>query len=137
MKSYSLKLKSLVFVAGLLLIPIQGIAQTVVTSTANGGTGTLRNAVINSSAGDTITFSPALFANGSDTIILTSDIILYHGLVFQGINTATDTLYIDGGKQPRLFYLSMGNTTNKNVVFENMVFINALHEPVSHLCKSL
>lgn len=124
MKSYSLKLKALVFATGLLFTPGEGIAQTVVTSTANGGTGTLRNAVINSSAGDTITFSPSLLANGSDTITLMSDIILYHGLVFQGINTATDTLYIDGAKQSRLFYLNMGNTTNKNVVFENMAFIN-------------
>jgi hypothetical protein len=124
MKSYSLKLKALLFLASLLSIPNQGVAQTVVNSTANSGSGTLRNAVINSSAGDTITFSPTLLANGSDTITLTSDIILYHGLVFQGINTATDTLYIDGNKQTRLFYLSMGNTANKNVVFENMAFIN-------------
>lgn len=124
MKSYSQILKALMFVAGLVFVPNQCVAQTVVTSAANGGSGTLRNAVINSSAGDTITFSPTLLANGSDTITLTSDIILYHGLVFQGINSATDTLYIDGNKQTRLFYLSMGNNTNKNVVFENMAFIN-------------
>lgn len=124
MKSYSIKLKVMLLTASLLFISNNGIAQTVVTSAANGGSGTLRNAVINSSAGDTITFSPTLLANGSDTITLTSDIILYHGLVFQGINNATDTLYIDGNKQTRLFYLSMGNTTNKNVVFENMAFIN-------------
>ena len=83
MKSYSQILKALLLATSLMFSSNNGNAQTVVTSTANGGIGTLRDAVINSNAGDTITFSPTLLANGSDTITLTSDIILYHRLLLK------------------------------------------------------
>ncbi len=46
----------------------------VVDSLNNSGTGSLRSKVATAVSGDTIRFNPNLIANGSDSIVLTSEI---------------------------------------------------------------
>ena len=96
----------------------------VVQNTNNSGSGSLRQAVIDTQSGDTIRFNPNLINSGSSTIVLTSDITFYSKqLVFKGLYNANDTLYISGNNTNRIFsaYFSLPNL---DLVIDSLVLIN-------------
>ncbi len=105
-------------------------AAIVVTNTNNSGAGSLRQAVINSSDGDTIRFDPTLIAAGSDTILLNTEISFNKGLVFKGLYNSTDTLYVSGQDLTEIFVANLLTTSSLTLVLDSMCLVNGYH-PVS------
>ncbi|MBC8422438.1 MAG: hypothetical protein H8E01_00245, partial [Chloroflexi bacterium] len=76
-------------------------ATLVVTSTADSGPGTLRQAMLDAVSGDTITFDPAVFSPGSPVTIMLTSVELPE--VTQGSLTIDGTgagVILDGSAQP-------------------------------------
>lgn len=97
-------------------------AQTV-TNLNDSGPGSLRGEILAANPGDVITFSPSLLANGSDTLTLVSDIIINKGLTLRGTNTATDTIYINGGLHTRLFYVDIVAGSHQSLTLDNLALV--------------
>ncbi|KAB2805369.1 T9SS type A sorting domain-containing protein [Phaeocystidibacter luteus] len=112
------------FLSIVALFATASISAQTVTNLNDSGPGSLRGEILAASPGDVISLSPSLLANGSDTLTLQSDIIINKGLTIQGINTATDTLYINGGKHTRLFYVDITGGSNRHLKFKNLTLIN-------------
>lgn len=108
-----------------LFIPLFAItvhANTIIVdSTNNAGTGSLRLAISMALNGDTIRFNPYLIRNGSDSIVLDSSITFSKDLIIIGSYTATDTLFISGGQNNKIFDVT--NTTF--ISLDSMVLMNA------------
>lgn len=68
----------------------------LVTNTDDSGAGSLRDAIGNTTMTDTVRISPALLANGSDTIFLSSTIYVNEGITILGAFNNTDSIYISG-----------------------------------------
>jgi hypothetical protein len=82
----------------------------VVTTTADSGAGSLRDAIANSSAGDTITFGVA----PNSTITLASDLPqIAHALTIDGAGAAG--LTVDGASLYRVFWAESGAITLENL----------------------
>lgn len=95
-------------------------AVITVTNTNDFGTGSLRTAIVSLAVnGDTIRFDPNLISNGSDTIIAT-EIRFSKSLYIIGLYNTTDTLYISGNNNSRIF----GITNTTNVTLDSLVLIN-------------
>ncbi len=92
----------------------------VVSSKNNSGTGTLRSKIATAVSGDTIRFNPNLIANGSDSIVLNSEIAFSKSLTITGLYTPTDTLFLSGGGTNRMFRVD----TTTFVVFDSLVLRN-------------
>ncbi|MGK0286008.1 MAG: hypothetical protein ACI9GM_001052, partial [Salibacteraceae bacterium] len=93
----------------------------VVDSLANTGYGSLRAACDSAVSNDTIRFNPNLIANGSDSIVLTSQIyVQYKSLNIIGLYTNSDTLFLSGGQTNRLFYLHH----SPQVTLDSLICIN-------------
>jgi hypothetical protein len=108
-----------------MLIASLGIqAQTThtVINTNDSGLGSLRAAADSAVAGDTIRFSPSLIASGSDSIVLTSGEINFdtNRVVIKGLYTTTDTLFISGNNNSRIFLFY--NTGE--IVLDSLVLVN-------------
>jgi predicted outer membrane repeat protein len=86
-------------------------ATIVVTNTNNAGAGSLRQAIISASAGDTVKMDPMLIATGSQTINLLTEISINKNLYIKGIFTSYDTLYISGMDSCRIFNMTSGTVT--------------------------
>ena len=93
-----------------------------VTNTNDSGTGSLRDIASTIASGDTIRFDPSLIANGSDTIVLTSGEIDFgnKSVVIIGLYNDSDTLYISGNNNSRIFSFSSAG----KVVLDSVVLIN-------------
>jgi len=97
-----------------------------VTNANDSGTGSLRTTIASASDGDTIRFDSNLLASGSDTILLASEIDFSNkGLVFKGLYTATDTLYISGNNTNRIMDISLSFAPTKYIVLDSIVMIDA------------
>ena len=92
-----------------------------VQNTNDSSAGSLRQSIIDANDGDTIRFDPALIASGSNTISLTSEIAFSKTLVFKGLYTNTDTLYVSGSNTNRIFNI----TSTTQVFIDSMVLINS------------
>jgi len=92
--------------------------QTVINSNDTGA-GSLREEISNALVGDTIRFSPSIIASGSATISLQGEIAFSKGLTIVGLYNSTDTLYIDGGGNNRIFNIS--NATN--VYLDSLILV--------------
>ncbi|MFK7784618.1 MAG: T9SS type A sorting domain-containing protein [Crocinitomicaceae bacterium] len=115
----------------MLFLSLMTHAETIIVlNTNNSGTGSLRQAVINSVDGDTIRFDSALIASGSDTILLNSDISFTKGLVFKGLYNSTDTLYVSGQNITEIFVANLSTTSTLTLVLDSMCLVNGYH-PVS------
>lgn len=88
-------------------------ATLTVTSTANSGAGTLRQAIADAVDGDTISFSLTTPA----TITLTSQIEITKEVTLNGPGTAN--LTISGGGTTRIFYVSAGKLRLNNLTIAN------------------
>lgn len=88
----------------------------VVTSTADGGLGTLRQALLDAQSGDTITFGPAVFPpNAPATIYLTSDL----PFVKQGnlmIDASNAGVILDGSKISGDWVSCLEISSNENTI---------------------
>ena len=95
-------------------------ATLFVSNTNNSGAGSLRQTIANSSNGDIIRFSTSLILNGSDSIVLSSSIAFSKSLRFVGLYTATDTLFISGGNNDRIFTITQADS----ITIDSLVLIN-------------
>ena len=96
-------------------------ANTIVVQNKNDSlTGSLRQAVIDVSNGDTIRFNSSLIANGSDSINLSTEIAFSKLLTIKGLYNSTDTLFISGNNTNRIFNI----TSVAKAVIDSMVFVN-------------
>jgi len=120
---YQLKrlLQTFVLVAAFFSISFNSYSAVItVTNTNNSGAGSLRTAIVSLAVnGDTIRFDPNLISNGSDTIIAT-EIRFSKSLYIIGLYNTTDTLYISGNNNSRIF----GITNTTNVTLDSLVLIN-------------
>lgn len=100
------------------------LATTItVMNTNDAGAGSLRQAVIDATSGDTIDFNLMLIATNNDTIKLASEIAFNKSLVISGIYTSNDTLFISGEGSSRVFNISTTSGTGP-VVLDGLTFIN-------------
>jgi predicted outer membrane repeat protein len=88
-------------------------ATWIVTNTNNSGTGSLRQAVLNASSGDIITFSPAVAGH---TITLTPEITLDKDLTIDGSGLDHQVAIIGGGSV-RVFYVDSSATVSMDRLY--------------------
>jgi hypothetical protein len=103
----------------------QGQTTHTVINTSDDATtppsGSLREAAINATAGDIIRFDPVLLNSGSVTITLADEIDFSNkGVTIKGLYNATDTLYISGDNNSRIFSFS---TAQPKVVLDSLVLM--------------
>ncbi len=90
----------------MMVLPYLSYAATIeITNTNDTGPGSLRQAVLDATSGDTITFSTTI---DGMPIMLTTEITLNKNLVILG-NDTTNTI-IDGMNTSRIFYIPTGHT---------------------------
>jgi hypothetical protein len=92
-------------VAFSLAVPGVAVAATVST-TADAGAGSLRDAITNSASGDTINFLPAL--NGQTITLTSGALTIKHSLTISG--PGAGSLTISGGGAGRVFDIEASNT---------------------------
>ncbi|MFT6282897.1 MAG: parallel beta-helix repeat protein [Salibacteraceae bacterium] len=114
--------KTLLLTMLLASITIQAQTSYTVTNTNDAGAGSLRNVAAGIAAGDTIRFNPNIIAAGSDTITLTTGEIDFgnKGVIIKGLYNATDTMYISGNNNSRIFSFNGAG----EVVLDSLVLIN-------------
>ena len=88
-----------------------GVLLITVTNTADNGAGSLRQAILDATVGETIEFAPGL---GGQTITLDSQLIISKNLI------------IDGGTAPGLIISGNNNTRVFDIQFQNTVTIRNL-----------
>ncbi len=108
------KVYSLLFFLLVCSAAVQGAIFTV-TNTNNAGAGSLRQAVQDAAAGDSIRFQTGL----SGTIVLTSEIVINKNLTIDGGNAAGGMMTISGGGATRIFNVTAGNVGFFNLILEN------------------
>ncbi len=95
-------------------------AALVVTSVADAGTGTLRDTITGSHAGDVISFAPALMGK---VITLTSgEILINHSLTING--PGAGALVISGNNASRIFHIDDGSDSNSTVTLNGLSLVN-------------
>ncbi|HEY1507752.1 MAG TPA: hypothetical protein VGF93_02040, partial [Solirubrobacteraceae bacterium] len=83
-----------------LFLAVPGVAQAAtVTTTADSGAGSLRDAIANASDGQTIDFAPAL--NGQTITLTTGGLLVTHSLTISG--PGAGNLTINGGNNGSVF----------------------------------
>ena len=114
-------MNKILLITSALLMTIISQANTIIVDSINdSGLGSLRQASIDAVTGDTIRFNPNLIIGGNDTITLESEIGFSKALTIIGLYTTTDTLFISGNNNSRIF--SINNTSN--VTLDSLVLIN-------------
>lgn len=78
-------------------------ANIKVENSNDSGNGSLREAINDAQKGDTVYFSPNLLDGGSQTLLLKSVIKITKPLFIRGLYNDSDTLYISGDNQYRVF----------------------------------
>ncbi len=107
-----------IILLGLLLLPVLLKANTITVTNLNDfGFGSLRQAIINASSGDTIDFDVMLFSTGNDTLKLASEISFNKSLVINGFHTSNDTLFISGENTSRIFNITGGTVELNRITF--------------------
>jgi hypothetical protein len=120
-------MKKIFYSFALLLVNLISYSGTIVVDSINdNGTGSLREAINNSLANDTIRFNPNLIIGGNNTIVLNTEISFAKPLVFIGLYNSTDTLFISGNNSNRIFNIDFTGSaiSNKNVGIDSLVLVN-------------
>ncbi|MFT6138284.1 MAG: hypothetical protein ACJAUR_002067 [Ulvibacter sp.] len=112
--------KILLIISALLMTIISQANTITVANINDSGLGSLRQASIDAVSGDTIRFNPNLIIGGNSTITLAGEIAFSKALTIIGLYTTTDTLFISGNNNSRIF--SISNTSN--VTLDSLVLIN-------------
>lgn len=109
-----------------LLTTILSSASTIVVSNTNdSGAGSLRDAVATANMGDIIRFNQSLISGGSDSIVLTSPILIDKGLFIKGLINGSDTLFLSGGNNSAIFHIIIPNgITYPHLDLDSLAFIN-------------
>ncbi len=100
--------------------PVARAADQVVTTNADSGAGSLRQAIVDAGDGDTITFN---LSSGNETIIISSELAIAESLTIDGSNTAgsgtavTVQVTTPGTSAWRVFSV---NNAGKITTIENM-----------------
>ncbi len=81
-------------------------ATITVINTNDSGPGSLRQAIIDASPGDTVDFDLMMLYSGSVTIDLNSEIAFNKAIVIDGYYTSTDSLFVSGQGTNRIFNIS-------------------------------
>ncbi|UTW66581.1 T9SS type A sorting domain-containing protein [bacterium SCSIO 12643] len=118
--------KLLILIFALLTVSILRGNILTVTNTNNTGLGSLRHKVGQATDGDTVMFAQSLIANGSDSIVLNSEIYIGVDLTIIGLQNTTDTLYISGGGLNQIF---VANYTNY-LVLDSLVMVNGYYPSI-------
>jgi len=115
-------MKRTLLFATLMLIGFMSQANTItVTNTNDSGPGSLREASVNAASGDTIRFSSSLLTAAVDSISLSTEIDFgTKVVVIKGLYTATDTLFISGANNSRIFHFG----ATGDVYLDSLVLIN-------------
>ncbi|HFE65717.1 MAG TPA: hypothetical protein ENJ93_00520 [Chloroflexi bacterium] len=100
-----------------LAAPVSPDTVITVTTLADSGTGSLRDAILNASAGGTIEFAPDL---SGQTIVLSQELTITKDLTIHGNVPIT----ISGGHAARVFQVTAGNVTFDNLVIAHG-FVNS------------
>jgi LPXTG-site transpeptidase (sortase) family protein len=87
-----------------------------VTNLNDSGAGSLRQAILDASAGDTITFNAGL---AGQTITLASEIIVNKNLEMDGGSSGPSSIYLSGGGTHRIFRITAGTLRIKNMTLTN------------------
>ena len=106
--------------AGLLAAGPARAATLIVTTTADGGAGSLRAEITAAAAGDTITFDPTVFTSGAlHTITLTSGALptINKNLTITG--PGAGVLAIDGNAASRVFGITGGTVAISGLTLQN------------------
>jgi hypothetical protein len=112
--------KKLLIASAIFITSISQAATITVLNTSDSGAGSLRDAIGNSFNGDTIRFDPSIINSGNDTITLASEIAFSKSLTIIGLTNITDTLFISGDNNSRIF----GITNTTNVTLDSLALIN-------------
>lgn len=113
--------KTLLFTTAFLITIISQAATFTVQNTNDLGVGSLRAEIGNTADGDTIRFNPALISGGNSTITLASEIVINSALTIIGLYNSTDTLFISGNNNSRIFYI---NAFTDDTTLDSLVLIN-------------
>jgi len=97
-------------VAGLTGENYTALAALIVTNTNDSGAGSLRQTIINSSAGNGVTFDPSL---AGQTITLSSQIVIDKNLIIDG-SALAPKINISGNNSVRVFVVNSGVTVVMN-----------------------
>ncbi|UTW66124.1 T9SS type A sorting domain-containing protein [bacterium SCSIO 12643] len=121
--------KIVLFIVLIASLGLQAQTTHTVINTNDSGLGSLRAIADSCVAGDTIRFSPSLIALGSDSIVLTTGEIAFdtNGVVIKGLYTVTDTLFISGNNNSRIFSFNGAG----RVVLDSLVLVNGNGNGVS------
>lgn len=87
-----------------------------VTNVNDSGAGSLRQAIADASAGDTITFNAGL---AGQTITLASEIIVNKNLEMDGGSSGPSSIYLSGGGTHRIFRITTGTLRISNMTLQN------------------
>jgi co-chaperonin GroES (HSP10) len=82
----------------------------VVTTTADSGVGSLRQALFIACVGSTITFDAAVFATPQTITLTSGELLITKNLTIDGPNAATSRVTITGGSSSRAFNIQPGKT---------------------------
>src|SRR5258706_5516961 len=83
-------------------------ATVIVTSTADNGSGTLRNAIAAASSGDTITFDPTIFSTPKTITLTSGKLVIDKNLNIKG--PGANFLAIDGNSATVIFAINPDET---------------------------
>ncbi len=111
----------ILFTYCLFILCLSGFAQTHYVSNLNvDGNGSLRHTIANAPAGATIRFNPSLLDNGTQTLILDSNIIIDKELTIKGLYNTTDSILISGNNSTRIFQiLNAGHIVLDSLILEH------------------
>lgn len=118
-------MKTLLFIFFAAITLLGNAATILVTNTNDSGAGSLRQAVADANMGDIIRFDATLLAGGSDTILLSTPVLIDKGLFFNGLYNATDTLFLSGGNSSTIFHIRVPNGVSyPHIDIDSLVFID-------------
>ena len=114
-----------IFICCLFIFSLGGISQTLYVSNLNAqGNGSLREVIANAPSGATIKFNPSLLDNGSQTLVLDSNIVIDKDLTLKGLFNETDSIFISGNNSTRIFQiLNVNHVILDSLILENTSII--------------
>ncbi len=116
-------MKKILFLLGVLITTLNSYGTVIpVTNVNDSGPGSLRDIIAagTTNNGDTLKFNNSLITGGSVTLTLASEIAFSKSLTIIGTYNSTDTLYISGNNNSRIF----GISSTGNVTLDSLVLIN-------------
>ena len=115
-----MKTQILLFISTFLFCNLAFGTTIYVTNVSNSGNGSIRKALSSASSNDVVQFHPSLITNGSDTIKLNAQINLTRNVTIRGLYNSTDTIYIMGKPNFRIFHI----TNCSHITLDSLIIID-------------